>query len=194
MPLCNVWSRAAKNIGTRALISQPSGFYQILRFVFVVWNVCIRYGSVVTYKYCANIFCSLCKRISSYLYACFKLRNCQQDLSSRDHGINSCQDESSATRKNEDTSNEWKSSGRRSVHEMIKRFQQVPGMHNGWRGPRSGSSEPTSPEHSQCSQNQRVQPQGGVGNSWRGEGKATLHALWIDSRRFNEFFVRSLRN
>lgn len=73
-------------------------------------------------------------------------------------------------RKNEDTSNEWKSSGRRSVHEMIKRFQQVPGMHNGWRSTRSGSSEPTSPEHSQCSQNQRVQPQGGVANSWRGEG------------------------
>lgn len=23
---------------------------------------------------------------------------------------------------------------RRSVHEMIKRFQQVPGMHNGWNG------------------------------------------------------------
>ncbi|XP_076394424.1 ankyrin repeat domain containing protein 6 diego isoform X1 [Megachile rotundata] len=93
----------------------------------------------------------------------------QQRDPSRDHGINSCQDDSSGTRKNDDSSNEWRSSGRRSVHEMIKRFQQVPGMHNGWRGPRSGSSEPTSPEHSQCSQNQRVQPQGGVGNSWRGE-------------------------
>lgn len=100
-----------------------------------------------------------------------------QDLSSRDHGVNSCQDESNAARKNEDTSNEWKSSGRRSVHEMIKRFQQVPGMHNGWRGPRSGSSEPTSPEHSQCSQNQRVQPQGGVGNTWRGEGENLSYTL-----------------
>ncbi|XP_076163228.1 ankyrin repeat domain containing protein 6 diego isoform X1 [Ptiloglossa arizonensis] len=95
----------------------------------------------------------------------------QRDLSSRDHGMNSCQEESNATRKNDDNSTEWRSSGRRSVHEMIKRFQQVPGMHNGWRGPRSGSSEPTSPEHSQCSQNQRVQPQGGVGNGWHGEGK-----------------------
>ena len=94
----------------------------------------------------------------------------QRDLSSRDHGMGSCQEESSATRKSEDTSSEWRSSGRRSVHEMIKRFQQVPGMHNGWRGARSGSSEPTSPEHSQCSQNQRVQPQGGVGNGWHGEG------------------------
>lgn len=56
---------------------------------------------------------------------------------------------------------------------MIKRFQQVPGMHNGWRGQRSGSSEPTSPEHSQCSQNKRIQPQGGVGNSWHGEGEGT---------------------
>lgn len=60
---------------------------------------------------------------------------------------------------------------------MIKRFQQVPGMHNGWRGPRSGSSEPTSPEHSQCSQNQRVQPQGGVGNTWRGEGENLSYTL-----------------
>ncbi|XP_076660567.1 ankyrin repeat domain containing protein 6 diego isoform X2 [Halictus rubicundus] len=94
----------------------------------------------------------------------------QRDLSSRDHGMNSCQEESSTTRKSDDNLNEWRSSGRRSVHEMIKRFQQVPGMHNGWRGTRSGSSEPTSPENSQCSQNQRVQPQGGVGNGWHGEG------------------------
>lgn len=92
-----------------------------------------------------------------------------QQREPRDHGISS-QDESSAMRKSEDNSGEWRSSGRRSVHEMIKRFQQVPGMHNGWRGTRSGSSEPTSPEHSQCSQNQRVQPQGGVGNGWHGEG------------------------
>ncbi|XP_048507375.1 uncharacterized protein LOC105688466 isoform X3 [Athalia rosae] len=62
--------------------------------------------------------------------------------------------------------------GRRSVHEMIQRFQSVPGMHNGWRGgQRSGSSEPTSPDHSQSSQNLRVQPQGGIGNGWRGEGE-----------------------
>lgn len=117
-----------------------------------------------------------------------------QDLSSRDHGVNSCQDESNAARKNEDTSNEWKSSGRRSVHEMIKRFQQVPGMHNGWRGPRSGSSEPTSPEHSQCSQNQRVQPQGGVGNTWRGEGENLSYTLIIsriDRKRSEKIFYIS---
>ncbi|XP_046745563.1 ankyrin repeat domain-containing protein 6 isoform X2 [Diprion similis] len=58
--------------------------------------------------------------------------------------------------------NDWRGApGRRSVHEMIRRFQNVPGMHNRWRGQRSGSSEPTSPDHSQSSQNQRVQPQGG---------------------------------
>lgn len=120
-----------------------------------------------------------------------KIAILSQDLSSRDHGVNPCQDESNAARKNEDTSNEWKSSGRRSVHEMIKRFQQVPGMHNGWRGPRSGSSEPTSPEHSQCSQNQRVQPQGGVGNTWRGEGEVNLIRLLfleIDRKRSEKIF------
>ncbi|KAG7208504.1 hypothetical protein KM043_014727 [Ampulex compressa] len=97
----------------------------------------------------------------------------QRSSLSREHGVNSCQEESVGSRKNsEESGNDWRASpGRRSVHEMIKRFQQVPGMHNGWRGPRSGSSEPTSPEHSQCSQSQRVQPQGGLGNGWHGEGE-----------------------
>ncbi|XP_015606320.1 ankyrin repeat domain-containing protein 6 isoform X3 [Cephus cinctus] len=72
----------------------------------------------------------------------------------------------------EDNPEGWRSApGRRSVHEMIKRFQQVPGMHNGWRGPRSRSSEPASPEHGQTLVNQRVQPQGGLGNGWLGEGQ-----------------------
>ncbi|KAK2577474.1 hypothetical protein KPH14_003574 [Odynerus spinipes] len=97
----------------------------------------------------------------------------QRTSLSQEQGASISQEEGNATRKNgEENSGEWRSSpSRRSVHEMIKRFQQVPGMHNGWRGQRSGSSEPTSPEHSQCSQNKRVQPQGGVGNTWHGEGE-----------------------
>ncbi|XP_012278218.1 ankyrin repeat domain-containing protein 6 isoform X2 [Orussus abietinus] len=83
----------------------------------------------------------------------------------------SCQDERGGSGKNEEDSDNWRSSpGRRSVHEMIKRFQQVPGMHNGWKGARPGSSEPTSPDHSQCSQGQRLQPQGALGNGWHAEG------------------------
>lgn len=54
------------------------------------------------------------------------------------------------------TTAEW-SNGRRSVHEMIKRFQQVPDMHNGWPGIRSGSSEPVDlDERTKCTQSQRA--------------------------------------
>lgn len=60
---------------------------------------------------------------------------------------------------------------------MIRRFQNVPGMHNGWKGQRSGSSEPTSPDHSQSSKNLRVQPQGGVSNGWRGEGEGKTTSI-----------------
>lgn len=72
----------------------------------------------------------------------------------------------------EEANEGWRSSAsRRSVHEMIKRFQQVPGMHNGWRAPRSVSSEQTaSPDPSQCSPRQRVQPQGIASNGWHVEG------------------------
>ncbi|XP_044014409.1 ankyrin repeat domain-containing protein 6 [Aphidius gifuensis] len=82
------------------------------------------------------------------------------------------QNENKFSRKiNEDNADGWRSSAsRRSVHEMIKRFQQVPGMHNGWRGPISVSSEQTiSPANSHCSQ--RVQPQGTSSNGWHAEGQ-----------------------
>ncbi|XP_063974684.1 ankyrin repeat domain-containing protein 6 isoform X2 [Diachasmimorpha longicaudata] len=66
----------------------------------------------------------------------------------------------------------WKSSPSRSVHEMIKRFQQVPGNHNDWRAIRSaGSGQTTSPDASQYSPGQRVQPQGTAFTEWPGEGQ-----------------------
>ncbi|KAK0159713.1 hypothetical protein PV327_010799 [Microctonus hyperodae] len=66
---------------------------------------------------------------------------------------------------------DWRgNNNRRSVHEMIKRFQQSPRMHNGWNGARSISSEvTTSPDHSQSSQNHRIQPQGTSSNGWHAE-------------------------
>ena len=85
-------------------------------------------------------------------------------------------DPSSLQKDNEENCENWRSSPkRRSVHEMIKQFQKVSGMHNGWRGQLPGSSEPTSPDHSQCSQNQRVQPQGGLTNGWHGENGGVCH-------------------
>ncbi|XP_034949834.1 ankyrin repeat domain-containing protein 6 [Chelonus insularis] len=79
-----------------------------------------------------------------------------------------CDDRDGSKKSSKDATNSWEvSPSRRSVHEMIKRFQQVPGMHNGWRGPRSVSSEPTSPDNSSCLQN-RLQTQG-QSNGWHAE-------------------------
>jgi len=51
--------------------------------------------------------------------------------------------------------------GRCSVHEIIKRFQQVPDMHSGWRRIHSGNSEATNLDgHPKCAQSQRVHSQG----------------------------------
>ncbi|KAK0159927.1 hypothetical protein PV328_007387 [Microctonus aethiopoides] len=70
-----------------------------------------------------------------------------------------------------DINDDWRANNnRQSVHEIIKRFQQSPRMHNGWNGARSISSEvTTSPDHSQSSQNQRIQPQGTSSNGWHAE-------------------------
>lgn len=86
-----------------------------------------------------------------------------------------CGDNKRARNIGEENGDGWRlSASRRSVHEMIKRFQQVPGMHNGWRGPRSVSSEQTiSPDHSQCSQ--RVQPQGTSSNGWHAESQGKIN-------------------
>lgn len=116
--------------------------------------------------------------------------NCQEDRE------NSC-------KSHDESSGAWAATpSRRSVHEMIKRFQQVPGMHNGWRGARSVSSEPTtSPDHSQCSQGQRVQPQGIATNGWHPEGQgenfirsssglgSERKLISVSPSRFNRFFA-----
>ena len=94
-----------------------------------------------------------------------------------------CQDDRENSHKSHDeNSAAWASTPtRRSVHEMIKRFQQVPGMHNGWRGTRSVSSEPTtSPDHSQCSQGQRIQPQGIATNGWHPEGQGEISSNFFE--------------
>lgn len=57
---------------------------------------------------------------------------------------------------------EW-NGDRRSVHEIIKRFQQVPDMHNGWQRIRSRNNEQANlDEYTKCSQNQRVHSQGDI--------------------------------
>ncbi|XP_011299630.1 ankyrin repeat domain-containing protein 6 isoform X2 [Fopius arisanus] len=63
---------------------------------------------------------------------------------------------------NEETREGWKlSPTRRSVHEMIKRFQQTPGIHHGWRSPQSASSERTvNLNLRQSSTGHRIQTQG----------------------------------
>ncbi|XP_014481855.1 PREDICTED: ankyrin repeat domain-containing protein 6 [Dinoponera quadriceps] len=93
-------------------------------------------------------------------------RRLQRGCTSYDmHVMNTSADENKI---GDGNTTEW--SGRRSVHEMIKRFQQVPDMHNGWRGIRSGSSEPINlGEHTKCSQSQRVHPQGNDSESSEGE-------------------------
>ena len=74
------------------------------------------------------------------------------------HSMNMSMDENKIQKISDGNMTEW---NRRSVHEMIKRFQQVPDMHNSWRRIRSGGSEQTSlEEHTKCSQNQRVHSQG----------------------------------
>ncbi|XP_043274602.1 ankyrin repeat domain-containing protein 6 isoform X2 [Venturia canescens] len=98
----------------------------------------------------------------------------RQQISSSHEIVSGTHQDDENTPKNEDENPEaWSTtSNRRSVHEMIKRFQQVPGAHNGgWHPPRSVSSEhtTTSPEHSQCSQGLRVQPQGIASNDWHPE-------------------------
>ena len=98
-------------------------------------------------------------------------------------GSSPCQNDRGLIQKSNDENCEnWRlSPKRRSVHEMIKRFQQVSGLHNGWKGQRSGSSEPVSPDHSQCLQNQRVQPQGGLTNGWHGESGGVYHLYLLNS-------------
>jgi len=77
------------------------------------------------------------------------------------HGMSMSMDETKIQKISDGNITEW--NGRRSVHEMIKRFQQVPDMHNGWRRIRSGGDEQASlDEHTKCSQNQRVQSQGEI--------------------------------
>lgn len=77
------------------------------------------------------------------------------------HGMNMSMDESKSQKISDGNMTEW--NGRRSVHEMIKRFQQVPDMHNGWRRICSAGGEQASlDEHAKCSQNQRVHSQGEV--------------------------------
>lgn len=51
-----------------------------------------------------------------------------------------------------------------SVHEIIKRFQQVPDMHNGWQRMRSSrnNEQANLDEYTKCSQNQRVHSQGNI--------------------------------
>lgn len=80
------------------------------------------------------------------------------------HGMKISADDNKICRLNDgNTNGEWKMlpTGRRSVHEMIKRFQQVPNMHNGWRGIHSGNSELTSlDDRTKCLQNQGARSQG----------------------------------
>lgn len=78
------------------------------------------------------------------------------------HGVNMSADEDKTRKISNGSAMDW-SSSRRSVHEMIKRFQQVPDMHNNWHGIRSGNSEPASlNEHTKCSQNMKVHSQGEI--------------------------------
>lgn len=92
---------------------------------------------------------------------------------SNELGSSPCLDEYTSVHQGKDENFEnWKSSPkRRSVHEMIKRFQQVSGMHNGRKSQRdlTGSSEPTSPNRSPCSPIQRMQTQNGMTNGWHRE-------------------------
>ncbi|XP_018395696.1 PREDICTED: ankyrin repeat domain-containing protein 6 [Cyphomyrmex costatus] len=92
-------------------------------------------------------------------------RNC---VSYDMHVMNMSMDENKIQKISDGNMTEW--NGRRSVHEMIKRFQQVPDMHNGWRRIRSGGSEQASlEEHTKCSQNQRVHSQENESESSEGE-------------------------
>jgi len=76
------------------------------------------------------------------------------------HNVNVAGDENKIRKIGDGNATEW-NGGRRSVHEMIKRFQQVPDMHNGWRRICSEDNEPTSlDERTKCSQNQRAHSQG----------------------------------
>jgi len=71
-------------------------------------------------------------------------------------------DENKIRKISDGNTTEW-NGGRRSVHEMIKRFQQVPDMHDNWRRICSEDNEPTSlDEHTKCPQNQRAHSQGNV--------------------------------
>ncbi|XP_020290834.1 ankyrin repeat domain-containing protein 6 isoform X2 [Pseudomyrmex gracilis] len=63
---------------------------------------------------------------------------------------------------------DW-SGGRRSVHEIIKRFQQVPDINSGWRRLCGKSKPAAKDEHVKCSQNQRVPSQGNESESSEGE-------------------------
>ncbi|XP_067216394.1 ankyrin repeat domain-containing protein 6 isoform X2 [Linepithema humile] len=73
--------------------------------------------------------------------------------------MNMSSDANKARKIGDETTMDW-NGGRCSVHEIIKRFQQVPDMHSGWRRIRSGNSEATSLDgHTKCSQNQRVHSQ-----------------------------------
>lgn len=65
---------------------------------------------------------------------------------------------------------EW-NGNRRSVHEIIKRFQQVPDMHNGWQRIRSRNNEQAGlDDYTKCSQNQRVHSQDNDSESSEEEG------------------------
>lgn len=83
---------------------------------------------------------------------------------SNEHSSSPCLDEFTPVHRTKDEN--WKSSPkRRSVHEIIKRFQQVSGMHNGRKSQRDlTESEPPSPNHSP-----RMAPQGGITNGWHRE-------------------------
>lgn len=74
--------------------------------------------------------------------------------------MNMSSDASKIRKIGDGTTMDW-NGGRCSVHEIIKRFQQVPDMHSGWRRIRSGNNEATSLDgHTKCSQNPRVHSQG----------------------------------
>ncbi|XP_072763302.1 uncharacterized protein Dgo isoform X1 [Anoplolepis gracilipes] len=96
-------------------------------------------------------------------------RRQQRDCTSYDmHGI--AVDNNNTRNISDGNTMEW-NGDRRSVHEIIKRFQQVPDMHNGWQRIRSRSNEQANlDEYTKCSSNQRVHSQDNDSESSEEEG------------------------